>query len=191
MTASEKILAGILQEAEQAAGDIQKQADEQAAELRAAAEADADIIRAAASADAEKQAALIRATGKSGAELIVRDALLACRREEIDAVLTAALETLNAQSDAAYFAYLEKLFDAVSEGKQGEVLLSAADLARDTAAFRRFLEAHGSTLGDAPAAIHGGFILRCGDVEINAAFDALMHEKHEELVDAVNGILFD
>ena len=38
--------------------------------------------------------------------------------------------------------------------------------------------------------IDGGFILKCGNIEINSSFDALFEENEEELVDIVNKMLW-
>lgn len=189
MTASEKILSGIISEAEAEAEKKNAEAEKQCEALLAEAQKKAEALRAQIAADAEKKAAVIAAAGESAAALVLRDATLAIKRELIGGVLRLSLERLNALPDGEYFSFLAALL-AGCGAKQGELCLCARDLGRDTSALTDALRGTQITLCDQPADIPNGFLLRDGDIEINASFEALLREKQGVLVDAVNGILF-
>ena len=106
MTASEKILSGITDEAKAKAAEITAEAEEKARTLidkaKAEAEKEADSIKA----EAEKKAKLIRQTGESSAALVKRDAALKCKRELIDKALSFVTDTVNGFDDKKYFDFL-------------------------------------------------------------------------------------
>lgn len=188
MTSAEKILSGILDDANAAAAEKLREAETQASEILSDARAQADRITAERKAAAEAQAETLSATGKSGAALIVRDAALACRRELIDGVLSAAAEKLRHLPDEEYFDFLASV--ARSSGSGGELMLSDRDGGRNCALLREKLAGTAITLSEKTVPIDGGFILKNGEIEINASFEALIHEKRGELVDSVNRVLF-
>jgi len=68
--------------------------------------------------------------------------------------------------------------------------LSAKDLERDISVLEEKIKKYGFTLSRTPADIKNGFILKSGDIQINASFEALFRENSSMLIDAVNKILF-
>ncbi|MBR7070611.1 MAG: V-type ATP synthase subunit E [Clostridia bacterium] len=189
MTAAEKILAGIMQSAEETAGERLTAAETQAAEIAQSAEAQAKQAAEEITAKAEAQVAIIHETGRSGAARIIRDALLQCRRAEIEATFETAKQEICALSDADYFDFLQSVLEATA-AQSGALYLNKRDLQRDTAAFAKQLSARGISLCEEPADIDGGFLLKNGEIELNASLTALFREKKSELVDGVNRVLF-
>lgn len=190
MTSSEKILAGIVDEAKEKADVIIAEAEKKAEEIirneTAAADAKAkEIIK-----EADKKAALIKSAGESSAQLLKRDEVLSCRRELIDKALDSVTERINAYDDAKYFDFCLKLIEKSALNAKGEIFLSSRDLSRDMTGFKEKLSVFNLTLSDAPAGINGGFILKYNDILINGELSAIMREKREQLVDTVNGLLF-
>lgn len=190
MTSSEKILAGIVDEAKEKADVIIAEAEKKAEEIirneTAAAAAKAqEIIK-----EAEKKAALIKSAGESSAQLLKRDEVLSCRRELIDKALDSVTECINAYDDAKYFDFCLKLIEKSALKAKGEIFLSSRDLSRDMTGFKEKLSGLNLTLSDAPADINGGFVLKYNDILINGELSAIMREKREQLVDTVNGLLF-
>lgn len=190
MTSSEKILAGIIDEAKEKADGIIAEADKKAEEIigseTAAATAQAEeIIK-----EAYKKAVLIKSTGESSAQLLKRDEVLACKRELIDKALDSVTESINAYDDAKYFEFCLKLIEKSALKAKGEIFLSLRDLSRDMTGFKEKLPSFNLTLSDTPADINGGFILKYNDILINGELSAVMREKREQLVDTVNGLLF-
>ena len=191
MTSSEKILAGIAEEAKAQADKINSDAEKQAADIIAAAREEAESEAEKIKAEAEKKAELIINSGKSSAELLKRDMALNCRRELIEKALNVVADTVNAYSDKDYFDFLLTLIKKEKLNGEGEVYLSVKDKARDTAPFKSELEALGLTLSDTFADINGGFILKYGDIQINGELSALIHEKRDVLTDELNKALFN
>ena len=191
MTSSEKILAGIAEEAKAQADKINSDAEKQAADIIAAAREEAQSEAEKIKAEAEKKAELIINSGKSSAELLKRNTALNCRRGLIEKALNFVADTVNAYGDKDYFDFLLTLIKKEKLNGKGEVYLSVKDKARDTAPFKSELEALGLTLSDTFADINGGFILKYGDIQINGELSALIHEKRDVLTDELNKALFN
>lgn len=103
MTASEKILSGITDEAKAKADEITADAEKKAEALIDAAKTEAEKEALLIKANAEKKAELIRQTGKSSAALVRRDASLKCKRELIEKALDFVADTVNGFDDKDYF----------------------------------------------------------------------------------------
>lgn len=190
MTSSEKILAGIAEDAKDRADEIiseaEKKAEEAAGERLAAAEEEAKAIAAAAA----KAAELTKKTGESAAALLKRDAALSVKRELIESALKATAESINAYGDSEYFDLLLKLIEQNRLDKSGEVILSDRDTARDISAFKKALGRYSLTLSGETAETGGGFILKYGDIIINCGLEAVIREKRDTLTDTLNRELF-
>lgn len=191
MTSSEKILAGIAEEAKAQADKINSDAEKQAAEITAAAKTEAETEAEKIKADAEKKAELIINSGKSSAELLKRDTALNCRRELIEKALITIADTVNAYGDKDYFDFLLTLIKKEKLNDKGEVYLSVKDKVRNITDFKSELSALNLTLSDTFADINGGFILKYGDIQINGELSALIHEKRDVLTDELNKALFN
>lgn len=191
MTASEKILSGITDEAKAKAAEITAEAEEKARtlidEAKAEAEKEADSIKA----EAEKKAKLIRQTGESSAALVKRDAALKCKRELIDKALSFVTDTVNGFDDKKYFDFLLTIINREKLSENGLIMLCENDLKRDTADFKESVKKMNLTLSKDPADINGGFILKYGDIQINGELSALIHEKRDMLTDELNKALFN
>lgn len=191
MTSSEKILAGIAEEAKAQADKINSDAEKQAAEITAAAKTEAETEAEKIKADAEKKAELIINSGKSSAGLLKRDTTLNCRRELIEKALITIADTVNAYGDKDYFDFLLTLIKKEKLNDKGEVYLSVKDKVRNITDFKSELSALNLTLSDTFADINGGFILKYGDIQINGELSALIHEKRDVLTDELNKALFN
>lgn len=191
MTSSEKILAGIAEEAKAQADKINSDAEKQAAEITAAAKAEAETDAGKIRAAAEKKAELIINSGKSSAGLLKRDTTLNCRRELIEKALITIADTVNAYGDKDYFDFLLTLIKKEKLNDKGEVYLSVKDKVRNITDFKSELSALNLTLSDTFADINGGFILKYGDIQINGELSALIHEKRDVLTDELNKALFN
>lgn len=188
MTSAEKIISGIIGEAEDEAAGIISSAEMTAREIIAKAKKETELQVEKIAKDTEKRAALIRNTGKSGAALIVRDAVLSTKRGEIERVLGEAVERINSMPDREYFTFLASI--AEKSGCKGEIYLSKRDSRRDISLFKEALADTGIALSEGYVDINGGFILKCGNIEITAEPSALVRDRMSELVDCVNDILF-
>ena len=190
MTGIEKILSGILSDSEAAAARIAEEAKQEAADIEKQGKADAAQFLTAGKQVADKKFETAKSNADSAAALKKRNISLECRSQLIEQVIDEAVKQIIALPDGEYFARLISLAKKYARGQKGVLRLSAADLKRDTDGFAKELAALDITLDSIPADINGGFILIYGDIEISAEPAALVREKKEELVDAVNRILF-
>lgn len=188
MTSAEKIISGIINEATKKAEQIIENAQKEADDIIKSSQREAELQADEIIKDASLRADVLRSTGKSGAELIVRDAALRVKREEIDRTLSTAAERINALPDGEYFAFLTEV--AKKSSMSGQLCLSKKDNSRDISVLKQMLSGTDITVSDQFADINGGFILKCGDIEINAEPEALINERREELIDSINKILF-
>ena len=113
------------------------------------------------------------------------------RRGEIDKTFNAVLKYLLNLEDEAYFKTIYKLAKRL-EGKSGEIVMNLKDLSRLPSDFKSQMKQSGVdvSVSETPAEISGGFILKCGDIEENMDFSAILDDKRDEIEDLINRELF-
>lgn len=146
----------------------------------------AQKIRAAA----EKKAQIIRESAVSGSEALVRNSILAAKAEVVNEFLAYAEEEIGSMPDDEYFAFVKKL--ALKHAFCGtfEILFNSKDLKRLPSSFEKELNlklnGNRAVVSEIPCEeIESGFIIRCGKVEQNCTFKALIEEKANEIKDAL------
>ncbi|MDO4573451.1 MAG: V-type ATP synthase subunit E family protein [Clostridia bacterium] len=193
MTGLDKILEQIHADAERKAAaqvaDAQKAADAVLEAARADAERDAAHI----AQDAEQKAEDLVQRAASAVELNRRRVMLETKQSAIRDTVAAARDALSALPDDAYFEVLLKLVARYSTQGDGELQLSARDLARLPADFEAAANkaARGTvTVSKAPCDLKDGFQLLYGGIDVNCSFDALFEAEADALQDIAGGILF-
>lgn len=186
-----KILDRIKSDCDESIKQINAKAEESCSQIMSDGKAQAEKIALNIQKNTEAKVMQINASSKSRAELEIRTALLKRRRAEIDATLKKTLEYLVNLDGQAYFEIIYKLASKL-KGKSGEILLNAKDTARLPSDFEKRLAESGikAVISKKTADISGGFILKCGDIEENMDFAALISEKSGELEDLINRELF-
>jgi len=191
MTTDNRLLDSIV-----AAGKEKAEAIIAEAESKAAATAEAAEKEAAANAEeirssTENKAKALRKAAESSAALIARNAVLRTKREEIDKTLQGIAAYIDGLPDDRYFALLYKMAQGVDES-EGVLFLNGRDLARRPADFLDKMKEAGisATLSSEAADIDGGFLLQCGNIEINCSVSAVLEDKRNELEDYINQLLF-
>lgn len=201
----------ITRDAEAEAARIKAEYEGRAEELRArlTAEAERDctdlVARAKNSATVEKRNAILRVRGElvdetfdmtlhalrtqSGEKYtaLLAGLLTAAFLEQIEAEVTS--RTLYGEEDAMAPARYEVLLCAADREAYGEELLSAVRTRLVGKVDRDKLDL--LILSDETAAIDGGLILRCGDVESNCSLELLFAGLRRELEGEVSHALFD
>ena len=190
MTAKEKILAGISEEAQKKAEEIIADAENVARENTAEASALAESQKEKIIKDADKKAESIINNAKSSASLLKRDSALKFKSEAIETVLRAVNDEINSYPDDKYFDFLITLVKKNVLSGKGVLHLNSKDLQRNTAEFKEKIAPLNLVLSESGADISGGFILQYDDILINCAIEALIHEKREKLIDVINQKLF-
>lgn len=191
MNGGAKILDRIKSDCDERISIINAQADEATVQALENGKKQAELVAVQITEKANEKAKQMKSMAQSRAELEIRNALLKRKRQEIDITFNAILEHLLALDDKTYFDTIYKLAKKLDE-KSGEVLLNSKDLARLPSDFETKLKNVGinATVCKTPRDISGGFILKCGDVEENMVFDAILSDKRDMIEDLINHQLF-
>ena len=191
MNGSDRILSRIKSDCDASVRAIEEQARKDCDRITADAQHEADKQAAAIAAQAAQKHAQTDASAKSRAQLQKRNDLLKRRREEIDKTVEGLQQYFLDLNDCEYFEAVYRLASQL-KGKSGEIFLNARDLERKPQNFEKRLSAAGlnATVSQTPAVISGGFILKCGDVEENMEFAAIINAKRDEIEDLINRELF-
>lgn len=191
MSGGDKILSRIKADCDENINVINADSAKLCSEILAEGQKQADKASAQIAEKASKKAEQMKAASKSRAELEVRNALLKRRRKEIDITFDAISNYLLNLDGENYFNIIYKLASKLN-GKEGTIILNKKDLQRLPSDFDAKLRESGvkAEISKAPADISGGFILKCGDIEENMSFSAILSEKRDEIEDLINHELF-
>ncbi|MBQ1238763.1 MAG: V-type ATP synthase subunit E [Ruminococcus sp.] len=191
MNGSERILSRIRTDCDESVRKIETHAQHEHDRIIADAQHRADTQAAAVAEKTAQKRAQLETSSQSRAQLARRNALLKQRRKEIDTTVEELEAYLLGLGDNEYFEALYRLA-AKLRGKSGELFLSKKDLKRLPENFTERMAAAGvdASVSQTPADITGGFILKCGDVEENMEFAAIISAGRDEIEDLINRELF-
>ena len=199
MTGTEKIKTKIIEDANVKALHIEEQANQEARDimdiaLRSAEQKKAELLKKADAEGAEAYRRLIAVAGLDGRKEILR-----AKQDMIETTFKAAMEKVSQLPDQEYQKLLEEMVISTDTKGSWEILLSEKDLHRMDSLFisninKRLISAGivgDLTLSKDAIQTTGGFVLRCGDVEINNTFEILFGMLRPELENDVVKILFN
>lgn len=191
MSSGDKILNRISLDCDERISQIGAETDEKCAQIMAQAKLDADKISAEIADRAQSKVKQMQAASKSRCDLETRNAFLKRRREEIDKTYSEILNKMKNLPDEDYFELIYTFAKKLS-GMSGVVLLNKKDMNRLPKNFLARLEECGvkAELSKMPCDIESGFILKCGDIEENMDFSAILSEKRDAIEDFINQELF-
>lgn len=191
MSSGDKILNRISLDCDERISQIGAETDEKCAQIMAQAKLDADKISAEIADRAQSKVKQMQAASKSRCDLETRNAFLKRRREEIDKTYSEILNKMKNLPDEDYFELIYT-FAKKLNGMSGVVLLNKKDINRLPKDFLARLEKCGvkAELSKTPGDIESGFILKCGDIEENMDFSAILSEKRDAIEDFINQELF-
>lgn len=191
MSSGDKILNRISLDCDERISQIGAETDEKCAQIMAQAKLDADKISAEIADRAQSKVKQMQAASKSRCDLETRNAFLKRRREEIDKTYSEILNKMKNLPDEDYFELIYTFAKKLS-GMSGVVLLNKKDMNRLPKNFLAGLEKCGvkAELSKTPFDIESGFILKCGDIEENMDFSAILSEKRDAIEDFINQELF-
>ncbi len=191
MSSGDKILNRISLDCDERISQIGAETDEKCAQIMAQAKLDADKISAEIADRAQSKVKQMQAASKSRCDLETRNAFLKRRREEIDKTYSEILNKMKNLPDEDYFELIYTFAKKLS-GMSGVVLLNEKDMNRLPKDFLARLEKCGvkAELSKMPCDIESGFILKCGDIEENMDFSAILSEKRDAIEDFINQELF-
>ena len=191
MSSGDKILNRISLDCDERISQIGAETDEKCAQIMAQAKLDANKISAEIADRAQSKVKQMQAASKSRCDLETRNAFLKRRREEIDKTYSEILNKMKNLPDEDYFELIYT-FAKKLNGMSGVVLLNEKDMNRLPKDFLTRLEKCGvkAELSKMPCDIESGFILKCGDIEENMDFSAILSEKRDAIEDFINQELF-
>lgn len=191
MSSGDKILNRISLDCDERISQIGAETDEKCAQIMAQAKLDANKISAEIADRAQSKVKQMQAASKSRCDLETRNAFLKRRREEIDKTYSEILNKMKNLPDEDYFELIYT-FAKKLNGMSGVVLLNKKDMNRLPKDFLARLEECGvkAELSKTPYDIESGFILKCGDIEENMDFSAILSEKRDAIEDFINQELF-
>lgn len=189
-----RILADARQKAEQITGDAQHQAER----ILGDAAKEAQHKREQAAAEAEKEAQMTQARIASSAKMEEKKLLLQTKQQLLEECFDLALKKLEALSDEEYNKVLSAMMIKMIETGDEEVIVNERDKKRLTPDFIYYVNRTVAKeqvtcnvkLSEEKRDIPSGFILKRGDVEINATFEAILRQRRDELSAEVVKILF-
>jgi len=198
MTGAEKLKEKIMSEAAAEADRLLGAAKLNAAQVLVRGEQEAGSKRKALLEQAQLQAEDRRRRARTIAGLEARKAILAAKEEMIEETFTEALTRLQRLERQAYQEIIRPLLLAAAQSGNEEIIISAGDKERFTPDFlakvNKELANRGKqgnlTLAAETRDLHGGFILRTGELEINSSFPALLRMQREQLEPEVAAALF-
>ena len=191
MSSGDKILNRISLDCDERISKIGAETDEKCAQIMAQAKLDADKISAEIADRAQSKVKQMQAASKSRCDLETRNAFLKRRREEIDKTYSEILNKMKNLPDEDYFELIYT-FAKKLNGMSGVVLLNKKDMNRLPKDFLARLEECGvkAELSKTTCDIESGLILKCGDIEENMDFSAILAEKRDAIEDFINQELF-
>ena len=191
MSNENKLFESIINSGKEQAKVITDDAQAKAGEVIKKAEDEAKALSDSIARSTDSKALNMKNSALSSASLITRNANLEAKRNEINKTLYGIKEYILSLDDKSYFRILYSMAKDINE-KNGTLLLSEKDKSRLPSDFAAKIKEAGidAEISNESADIDGGFILRCGNIEINCTLDAVIEDKKNELEDYINSLLF-
>lgn len=198
MSGADKLKEKILAEAQSYADGVLGEAGQRAAQAVAKGEQETAARKKALLEQFSRQAEERRRRAVTIAELDARKAILSAKEEMIEDTFTQALGRLQNLDDSSYREIVSPMLLAAAQSGREEIIVSAHDRARYTPDFiaevNKALAQQGKegklTLSVEAREMQGGFVLRAGDIEINASFNSILRMQRDQLEPEVAAVLF-
>lgn len=195
---AEKIIEKIIADAEEKAREITSDAQAEAGRIVAAANEAAAEKKEKSLAEGEKEAVLTKQRIVSSAHMEAKKLLLQARQDLLSEAFAAALDKIKNMDNAQFERLMTDLMVNLIETGDETVIINEADKKRLSPDFIYYVNRTVAkeqvpcnvTMSDEARDIPSGFILKRGDVEINATFEALLRQKKDALSAEVVKILF-
>ena len=192
----EEILNQIKADANEEAADILAKAQDTCDSIKENAQIEIDKIETAGTKKAESEEKLLFSKIKSAAGMEAKQKYLEAKQKIISDIVNKAYNKMVNASDEEYFGYLIKMTEEYAQPAEGKMCLNKKDLERLPKDFQeKISEAANKNNGklsvsNEPINIENGMILDYGDIVENCTFDAVFHNKKDDLQDEINRFLF-
>ena len=192
----EEILNQIKADANEEAADILAKAQDTCDSIKENAQIEIDKIETAGTKKAESEEKLLFSKIKSAAGMEAKQKYLEAKQKIISDIVNKAYNKMVNASDEEYFGYLIKMTEEYAQPAEWKMCLNKKDLERLPKEFQeKISEAANKNNGkllvsNEPINIENGMILDYGDIVENCTFDAVFHNKKDDLQDEINRFLF-
>lgn len=196
MSGLDKMTQQILQEAQEQADQLLIDAKEDAQKAVEQARQECEVWEQRAHVSLAKEIDEFRARAASSRDLERRRAILEAKQEIIAEMIEKTCEWMRQAGVEEYFETLKRMFEKFCHGEDGQMYLSAQDLARAPQEFRDTVAKIAADKGgsielqDVPGRIPDGFLLVYGGIEENCTFEAVIESDRSRLQDQVNTMLW-
>lgn len=195
---AEKIVEKILQDARDKAQEITSGAQAEAGKIVAEANKAAEGKKTVSLAAGDKEAALTKQRIVASAHMEAKKLLLQTKQDLLSAAFDSALEKIKNMDNTQFERLMTNLMIHLVETGDEVAIISEADKKRLSPEFLYYVNRTiakeqvpcNVTMSDEVRDIPSGFILKRGDVEINATLEALLRQKKDALSAEVVKILF-
>jgi V/A-type H+-transporting ATPase subunit E len=189
----EQITAKILKDATEYADNIISAAKKEAEEITAKAGKEAKEIDDVMREKAMRDAALAKHRKNSVAELEARKIRIAAKQTAVANTVVAAIDNLANMESDKYIAFLAKKVAEIGV-KEGELILNSRDKAaigkRLVVAANEALNGGKLILSESTMGAKGGFVLKCGTLEINSSLEIMVNSLKETVTSDIVTALF-
>lgn len=192
MSGLDQIIQSILDAAQKESDEILQAAKEKADSILQAADRDVAALELEAEENIKKETQKLQQMAAAADQQNRRQILLKTKLDVIGQCIRAARDKILTMPDAEYFDMLYQLFENQHIEKDGEILFSEKDKERlpdDFIARLNTVSDGKIALSDECINIEGGFVVRCGQIEINCTIDSILSEKESILQDRLNKYL--
>lgn len=195
---AERIIEKILQDANDKAREITSAAQAEAGKILAQANRAAEEKKAAGLAAGDKEAELTGQRITASARMESKKILLATKQGLLSEAFDMALEKIKKMDNSAFERLMTDLMINMIETGDETVIINEEDKKRLSPDFLYYVNRTVAkeevvcnvTMSDEVRDIGSGFILKRGDVELNATFEALLRQKKDMLSAESVKILF-
>jgi len=195
MSGLEKIIAGILAQAEEQAKLIKAEADTKAAAISASAKDESERAVEVVRRESEAECAALLTREEGTQRQVRRLALLAAQVEEIDAAIAQAKAKLLQLPTEEYFDLMFRLFEKYAVDSHGEIKFGTADASRLPNGFVARCQAvfpnspnSKINVGEPIEGSEHGFVVDYGKIVVNCTVDEIFRVKRQAMRDAVSKI---
>ena len=193
MSALDKIIEGIMEQAELKAGGILAEAGAAAAEILKRGESERAEQGARLGEVSERECREVADRARSADRQVRRHALLEARNRAIDEVISEARARIANMPDGEYFDLLFRLYEKNAQPFDGVMRFDPADFARLPDGFlERCRQVSPGFALEASEGSHGigrGFVIQYGDIFQNCSFDSIFEAEEQNLRDMVYAVL--
>ena len=193
MSALDRIIEGILEQANAKADGILAEANKLAAEILENGESDRAEQEALFEEAANRECREIADRASSADRQNRRRALLQIRNKAVDEVISEAKAKIAGMPEKEYFDFMFRLFEKNFQQVDGVIRFASTDFNRIPEGFlnrcKQLAPGHALELSEDTGGVGQGFVVQYGDIFQNCSLDSVFEAAEQELRDMAYAVL--